>query len=74
MRYELVVDPVACDGHGLCGDLFPERIVLDEWGYPMLLTRDVPPRLEATARRTVAACPNLALSLRAVDDRAGAGQ
>ena len=21
----LTVDPIACDGHGLCADLFPER-------------------------------------------------
>ena len=30
------VDPIACDGHGLCADLLPERIELDEWGYPIV--------------------------------------
>ncbi len=72
MRYELNVDAVACDGHGLCADLFPEGIVLDDWGYPILVTREVPPGLVTTARRAVAACPKLALSLRTVDDRAPA--
>ena len=30
------VDPIACDGHGLCAELFPERIRLDDWGYPII--------------------------------------
>ena len=34
-RYLVRVDPIACDGHGLCADLLPERIELDEWGYPI---------------------------------------
>ena len=33
-RDELVVDPVACTGYGLCAELFPEGIELDDWGYP----------------------------------------
>jgi ferredoxin len=26
------VDPIACDGHGLCAELLPEHIRLDDWG------------------------------------------
>jgi ferredoxin len=59
----LRVNPIACDGHGLCADLFPEMIALDEWGYPLLDGRDVPEHLLGHARRAVAACPTLALAL-----------
>jgi ferredoxin len=68
----LSVDPVACAGHGLCADLLPELVELDEWGYPILLARDVPPELALHARRAVRACPTLALRLqRSQDSRAG---
>ena len=66
---ELVLDPVACDGHGMCAELLPELIVLDDWGYPMLRGGGVPPGLEKHARRAVAACPKLALTLRRTDGR-----
>ena len=57
------VDPIACEGHGLCAELFPERITLDDWGYPIVDPEPVSPSLEAHARRAVAACPVLALRL-----------
>jgi ferredoxin len=63
MRLEL--DPIACEAHGLCAELLPERIALDEWGYPVLDDRPVPSALEQLARRAAAACPTLALRLRA---------
>ena len=62
---ELVLDPVACTGHGLCAELLPERIVLDDWGYPMV-DRSIPPGLMEHATRAVKVCPTLALRLRAV--------
>ena len=62
MTLKLQIDPIACTGHGLCADLLPELIELDEWGYPII--RDsVPPDLAAHARRAVNACPALALRL-----------
>jgi ferredoxin len=57
------VDPIACQAHGLCAELLPELIVLDEWGYPILDARPVPAALLAHARRAAAACPTLALRL-----------
>jgi ferredoxin len=57
----LVLDPIACDGHGLCAELLPELIALDDWGYPVLVRSEVPPGLEGYARRAVATCPKLAL-------------
>ena len=59
----LRVDPIACDGSGLCAELFPERIALDDWGYPIVDPRPVTPELEAHARRAVAECQKLALRL-----------
>ena len=59
----LRVDPIACDGHGLCAELFPEWVSLDDWGYPIIDARPVPAALEQHARRAVRDCPKLALRL-----------
>jgi len=59
----LMVDPIACDGRGLCAELLPELITLDDWGFPIVADRAVPPRLLADACETVRACPKLALRL-----------
>jgi ferredoxin len=76
--FRLVLDPTACDGHGLCAELFPEGVRLDDWGYPVVAGPVVagpvvagpvvagpvvPARLLPHARRCVAACPQLALRL-----------
>jgi ferredoxin len=63
----LRLDPAACTGHGLCADLLPERIKLDEWGYPVI-GGDVPPSLAGPARRAARACPSLALRLQRTRD------
>jgi len=60
----LAVDWIRCDARGLCAELFPEWITLDEWGYPIVDPRPVPRHLLAHARRAVDACPTLALLLR----------
>jgi ferredoxin len=57
------VDAIACDAHGLCAELLPELITLDEWGYPLIEQGDVPPELESLARRAASVCPTLALRL-----------
>jgi len=59
----LAVDPIACTGHGVCAELLPEGITLDEWGYPVLAAGDVPRELLRQARRAAAACPVRALKL-----------
>jgi ferredoxin len=61
MSYELRVNPIACDGHGMCAELLPEMIELDPWGYPILASAAVPRGLLDHARRAAAACPTLAL-------------
>jgi ferredoxin len=60
---QLRVDPTACTGHGLCAELLPELVTLDEWGYPVLADRPVPRGLGQEARRAVTDCPALALRL-----------
>jgi ferredoxin len=61
----IVVDPVACDGHGLCAELFPERITLDDWGYPIVDATELSDAELEHAQRAVDACPVMALKLRA---------
>jgi len=60
----LAVDPIACTGHGLCAELLPEGIALDEWGYPILAAGELPPDLLRAAKKVAAACPTRALRLR----------
>ena len=62
-RVELVVDRIACDGFGMCAELLPELIELDDWGYPIVAAGGVPDQLLDHARRAVAVCPVLALRL-----------
>ena len=59
----LRVNPIACSGHGVCAELLPELISLDEWGYPLVADPDVPGGLMRAARRAVTDCPALALAL-----------
>jgi ferredoxin len=61
MRLE--IDWTRCDGHGLCAQLLPELVSLDEDGFPVLHGREVDGALLPHARRTVGACPRLALRL-----------
>ena len=63
-RTTILVDPIACVAHGVCAELFPERITLDEWGYPIIDPRPIPAHLLPHARRAVDACPTLALLVR----------
>lgn len=53
MSERLRVNPIACDGSGLCAELLPEMIRVDEWGYPVVDADSAPPEHEANARRTV---------------------
>jgi ferredoxin len=59
----LNIDRIQCDGRGLCAELLPELIELDEWDYPIVRSAEVPAELEEHARRAVRACPVLAFRL-----------
>lgn len=66
-QYELTVDRIRCDGRGLCAELLPERIKLDDWGYPIVTAGPIPEHLMPLAERAVEDCPVLALALRRVE-------
>ena len=63
MSAHLRVNPIMCEAHGLCAELLPEMIRLDDWGYPILDETEVPEELLGLARRAADACPTLALLL-----------
>ena len=62
-KLELVLDPVACDGRGVCAEMLPERIELDRWGYPVFDDTEIVPGLFEHAVRAVRSCPKQALHL-----------
>jgi ferredoxin len=64
MKRQLVVDRIKCDGHGLCAELLPELIRLDDWGYPIVAPGAIPGHLLPLAKRATEQCPVLALALR----------
>jgi len=64
MSRRLHVDWTRCDAHGLCAELLPELVELDDWGYPVVADGEVPEPLVGHARHAVRACPQLALLLR----------
>jgi ferredoxin len=60
----LVVDPTKCEGRGVCAEMVPEQIELDEWGYPVFEAGgQVTPAAIEHAVRAVRACPRQALHL-----------
>lgn len=70
MSARVVVNPIACKAHGMCAELLPERITLDDWGYPILDGRPLPPDLLKHAHRAAEACPTFALLLQGQNDDA----
>ena len=59
----LAVDPIACDGRGLCAELLPGLIRLDDWGFPVIPEGELPASLRKEAAAVVRLCPRLALRL-----------
>lgn len=59
----LRVDPIRCDGRGICAEILPEMVVMDDWGFPIIDGKPISSDLLAMARRAAAACPTLALRL-----------
>ena len=64
----LRVDRIACDGRGMCAELVPELIALDDWGYPILRHGIVPGELAAAAAEAAKVCPVLALHVERVTE------
>ncbi len=61
MSERLRVDPVACDGVGICSHFAPDLIAVDSWGYPIVTAERLDASTRRQARSAVAACPRRAL-------------
>lgn len=59
----LQVNPILCDGVGMCSHFAPDLISVDQWGYPIVPTDELTPDELNQARAAIAACPVRALSL-----------
>ena len=66
MKQRIRLDIIACDGRGVCAELLPERIELDDWGYPIIDPAPMSGAVLEHAKRAVATCPLLALRLERV--------
>jgi ferredoxin len=62
----LRVDWIRCDGYGLCGDLLPDVIELDDWRYPIIPAGPVEGAPFHDIQRAVDCCPMKALLLEKV--------
>ncbi len=60
----LRVDPVACQGIGMCAHLADGLVRLDSWGFPVVPDRTLSDPERRRAHRAVAGCPRRALELR----------
>jgi ferredoxin len=61
----LQVNPIACDGIGICGHLAADLVRFDTWGYPIPTDRPLRGREIRTAKAAISACPRRALFLTA---------
>lgn len=60
---KIVVIPDKCVGHARCAAAVPELYELDDNGYIGFAEKQVPPGLEAQARRGARACPERAIEI-----------
>jgi ferredoxin len=63
VKWQIRWDPIRCGAHGYCAEILPERITLDDWGFPIINSEPIDFELEEHARRAVDQCPLLALKL-----------
>jgi ferredoxin len=61
MSHHVRVNPIACEAHGMCAEMLPERITLDEWGYPLIDEQPLHGSQVVHAIRAARACPTFAL-------------
>jgi ferredoxin len=60
---ELLVNPVACDGIGMCTQLAPDVVTTDSWGFPVVLRGALSDEEISQAERAAVGCPKRALLL-----------
>jgi ferredoxin len=61
VSHRVRVNPITCEAHGMCAELLPERITLDEWGYPVIDETPLSGAEVEHAMRAARACPTFAL-------------
>jgi ferredoxin len=71
---QLLANPVACDGVGMCTQLAPDVVTTDSWGYPVVPTRALSGDEAKQAARAVAGCPKRALLLVPSPEPASSGR
>jgi len=59
----LRIDPIECEGVGICAHLAPETVTVDPWGYPIIDDSALEGRRLRRAKAAAAACPRRALYL-----------
>jgi ferredoxin len=57
------VDDDRCAGHGVCTTFCPEVFALNDDGYAVVESPDVPAGLERDVRRAVQSCPERAITV-----------
>ena len=61
---KLVLDSTACEGYGLCQQVAPDLVDLDDWGYAGLIGDGAAPGAQAgQAQAAVEICPAQALKV-----------
>jgi ferredoxin len=73
-KYRVSVDFIACRGHGMCADFLPDNFSLDEWGYPIVRDETLAPVRLSEAKSAALLCPELALRVEKVKEKAGVAQ
>lgn len=63
----LRIDPVACDGVGLCAVVAARVVVLDRWGFA-IMPESLNRKDEGAARAAVRGCPRRALWLQEIPE------
>ncbi len=59
---KVTVDPERCQGHNRCHVLVPEVFDVDELGYAVVLSSEVPERLVALVLQAERNCPERAIT------------
>lgn len=57
------VNPIRCEGVGMCAHLAPGVVTIDPWGFPMFPLGPLSAEEIAQAERAVLGCPKQALIL-----------
>lgn len=62
---QVKIDATLCSGHGRCAKLAPDVYKLDDNGYNVDRgkTLEIPPALEASARKGAKLCPERAITV-----------